>query len=152
MPPPPAGYGYGQGVVAPAGMYYDAASELTLPNGTMLAPVGRRIGAYFLSIVLVIVTLVIGYIVWGLIAWNRGTTPALQVLGMRVWRPADNRPATFWQMVLRDVVGRICDGILSWITGLISFIMFLASKQHRSLHDVVGGTVVLHDPDKVLPQ
>lgn len=151
MPPPPAGYGYGAGAVVPAGMYYDAASGLTLPNGTALASVGRRIGAYFLSIVLVIVTLVIGYVVWGLMAWRKGTTPALQVLGMRVWRPADNRPASFGIMALREIVGRICDGILSALTEIVSFVMFVATKEHRSLHDLVAGTVVLHDPDKVLP-
>ena len=54
-----------------------------LPEGTELASVGRRIGAYFLAIPLWIVTLGIGYIVWGLIAWGNGQTPALQVLGMR---------------------------------------------------------------------
>src|SRR5580693_1562298 len=71
-PPPPApGYGYGQpepGAV-PAGMYYDPASGLTLPQGVQLAPVGRRIGAFFLAFPLFIVTLGIGYIVWGLIVW-----------------------------------------------------------------------------------
>jgi uncharacterized RDD family membrane protein YckC len=150
-PPPPAGYGYGEaGAVAP-GMYFDPASGLTLPQGTALASVGRRIGAYFLAIPLFIVTLGIGYIIWGLVLWGQGTSPALKVLGMRVWRPADNRPASWGIMALRDIVGRILDGILGFITELVSFIMFVATKEHRSLHDVVAGTVVLHDPNKVIP-
>src|SRR5690348_6750408 len=85
-PPVPDGYGYGQhpqGAV-PAGMYYDQESGLLLPNGTELASVGRRIGAFFLAIPLWIITLGIGYIIWGLILWGRGQTPALSVLGMRV--------------------------------------------------------------------
>lgn len=56
-----------------------------------MASHGRRIGAYFLSVPLAIVTLGIGYIIWGLMIWGNGQTPALQVLGMRVWRPAENQ-------------------------------------------------------------
>jgi uncharacterized RDD family membrane protein YckC len=131
-------------------MFYDPASGLTLPNGTQLAGVGRRIGAYFLAIPLAVVTLGIGYIIWGLILWGKGTSPALKVLGMKVWKHAENRPATFGTMALRDILGRIVDGILSFITLLISFILFVTGKEHKSLHDMVAGTVVLHDPNKVL--
>jgi uncharacterized RDD family membrane protein YckC len=98
----------------------------------------------------VVVTLVIGYIIWGLIAWNRGTSPALSVLKMKVWRPEQNKPASFGYMALRDIIGRIVDSILSIITGLISFILFVSGKEHKSLHDLVAGTVVLYDPNKVL--
>ena len=69
-PPIPEGYGYGsqQGVYAPQGMYLDPKSGLMLPEGVQLASVGRRIGAYFLSALLAVVTLGIGYVIWGLIA------------------------------------------------------------------------------------
>jgi uncharacterized RDD family membrane protein YckC len=151
-PPVPAGYGYGQypANAVPQGMYVDQASGLLLPEGTELASVGRRIGAYFLAIPLAIVTLGIGYIIWGLIAWGNGQTPALQVLGMRVWRPETNRVASFWYMALREIPGRIIDGILSLITEITSFVLFVTSKDHKSLHDHIAGTVVLHDPNKVL--
>jgi uncharacterized RDD family membrane protein YckC len=151
-PPVPAGYGYGQYPVAavPAGMYLDQTSGLVLPEGTQLASVGRRIGAYFLALPLSVVTLGIGYIIWGLIAWGNGQTPALQVLGMRCWHPETKQVPGFWRMALRDVVGRLVDGILSLITGIISFVLFVSGKEHKSLHDHVAGTVVLHDPNKVL--
>lgn len=129
-------------------MYYDRSTELVLPNGTQLASHGRRIGAWFLSIALVIVTLGIGYVVWGLIVWGRGQTPTYQVLGMRCWRPETNRVATWGWMALREVVGRLVEGI--WIVGLASFIMFLVLRQRRTIHDYIGGTVVVHDPNKVL--
>jgi len=131
-------------------MYFDQLSGLALPDGTQLAGVGRRIGAYFLAIPLCIVTLGIGYIIWGLIAWGNGQTPALQVLGMRVWRPETNQVAGFWHMALREIVGRIVDGILSLITEITSFVLFVTGKEHKALHDYVAGTVVLHDPNKVL--
>jgi uncharacterized RDD family membrane protein YckC len=151
-PPVPAEYGYGQypASAVPQGMYFDQLSGLALPDGTQLASVGRRIGAYFLAIPLAIVTLGIGYIIWGLIAWGNGQTPALQVLGMRVWRPETNRVAGFWYMALREIIGRIADGILSFITAITSFVLFVAGKEHKSLHDHIAGTVVLYDPNKVL--
>jgi uncharacterized RDD family membrane protein YckC len=151
-PPVPAGYGYGQpgGMVAPAGMFFDQASGLMLPQGVELASSGRRIGAWFLAIPLAIVTLGIGYVIWGLIVWANGQTPALQVLGMRCWRPEDGRVPGFWWMALREVVGRIAEGILSFITLLISLILMLTRPDRRSLHDLIAGTVVLYDPNKVL--
>jgi uncharacterized RDD family membrane protein YckC len=150
-PPVPAEYGYGQNLnAAPQGMYFDQVSGLNLPDGTQLASVGRRIGAYFLAIPLAIVTLGIGYIVWGLIVWGNGQTPALQVLGMRVWRPETNKVAGFWFMALREIVGRIVDGILSFITLITSFVLFVAGQKHQALHDSIAGTVVLYDPNKVL--
>jgi uncharacterized RDD family membrane protein YckC len=138
---------YGQ---VPPGMYFDPASNLVLPNGVQLASVGRRIGAWFLAIPLAIVTLGIGYLIWGLIVWGRGQTPALQVLGMRCWRPDDGRVATFWWMALRDFVGRLAEGILSFISLLVSFILFASSRDHKALHDLIAGTVVVHDPSGVL--
>lgn len=151
-PPYPAAYGYGTQpqMAVPQGMYYDPNSELLLPQGVQLAGVGRRIGAYFLSLVLLIVTLGIGYIIWGLIAWGKGRSPAFQVLGMRCWKPAENRVADWGTMALRDIVGGIAQGILGAITGLVSFILFLTGKQHKSLLDLIGSTVVVHDPNKVL--
>ena len=150
--PGAAGYGYGQypAAAVPQGMYFDQASGLLLPEGTELASVGRRIGAYFLAIPLVIVTLGIGYIIWGLIVWGNGQTPALQVLGMRGWRPETNRVAGFWHMALREIVGRIVDGILSFITEITSFVLLVTGREHKALHDCIAGTVVLHDPNKVL--
>jgi uncharacterized RDD family membrane protein YckC len=131
-------------------MYFDQASGLILPQGVELASSGRRIGAYFLAIPLAIVTLFIGYVIWGLIVWGNGQTPALQVLGMRCWRPEDGRVAGWWWMALREIVGRIAEGILSFITSLISFILMLTRPDRRCLHDLIAGTVVLYDPNKVL--
>jgi uncharacterized RDD family membrane protein YckC len=153
-PPVPAGYGYGQpgGQPVPAGMYLDQESGLMLPLGTVLANPGRRIGAFFLTIPLVIITLGIGYVIWGLIVWGNGQTPALQVLGMRCFRPETNRVAGFWWMALRETVGRIAESILSIITELTSFIFMLTRPDRKTIHDLVAGTVVLHDPNKVLAQ
>jgi uncharacterized RDD family membrane protein YckC len=136
---PPPGYAPPQGYPAPG---------VQLPQGVQVATTGRRIGAYFLAIPLLIVTLGIGYIIWGLVLFNRGTTPALKVLGMKAWDVQTNRPPTFGKMFLRDVVGRFVEG-LCIIIGIVSFVMFLG-QDRRSLHDKIGGTIVVHDPNKVL--
>lgn len=131
-------------------MSFDQSSGLVLPQGVQLASVGRRIGAWFLAIPLAIVTLLIGYVIWGLIVWGRGQTPALQVLGMRCWRSDTGRVAGWGWMALREVIGRFCEGIVGIITLLVSFILMLTSRERRCLHDLVAGTVVVHDPNKVL--
>ena len=166
----PATGQYG-GQPSPAGMYLDQQSGLMLPQGTQLATPGRRIGAFFLAIPLVIITLGIGYLVWGLIIWANGQTPALQVLGMRCFRPEDNRVAGFWWMALREIIAGFSQGTsaggagtpaggagttaggagaLGSIIGLISFILMLTRPDRKTIHDLVAGTVVLYDPNNVL--
>lgn len=151
-PPPPPGYEVAApyGAPLPPGTYYDPQSGVVLPQGVQLATVGRRIGAWFLAIPLAIVTLGIGYLIWGLIVWPNGQTPALQALGMRCWRPDEARVPGFWWMALREIPGRIVEGLLGFITGIVAFVLFLARNDHRSLHDLVAGTVVVHDPQKIL--
>lgn len=151
-PPPAPGYGYGQAPPGsvPEGMAFDQGSGLMLPAGVTLATPGRRIGAYFLSIALVIVTLVVGYIVWGLVIWGRGQTPTYQVLGMRCWKPGTRQPAGWGTMALREIVGRLVESL--FITALISFVLMLARSDRKCLHDLIAGTVALRDPDKVLAQ
>ena len=176
---PPTGYGqYGGGQPVPAGMYLDQQSGLMLPQGTELAIPGRRIGAFFLAIPLVIITLGIGYLIWGLIVWPNGQTPAMQVLGMRCFRPEDNRVAGFWWMALREIVAGFSEGTLTGgagtsaghagtpvsgagttaggagalgaIIGLISLILMLTRPDRKTIQDLVAGTVVLYDPNNVL--
>lgn len=148
-PPPSAAYGYGpSGAALPPGMYADGTSGLLLPQGTELASPARRIGAYFLTVPLVIVTLVVGYVIWGLVIWGRGQTPTFQVLGMRCWRPQTARVAGFWWMALREIIGRFVEGL--FITGVISLVLMLTGRERKTLHDMIAGTVVLRDPNKVL--
>lgn len=149
-PPPPQGYGAAPQGYGPPGTYFDQQSGLNLPNGTTLASPGKRIGAYLLELVLFVVTLVIGYLVWMLIAWTKGQSPAKQVLKMRVYRPTEGRVAGFGIMALRQIIGGIVEGILSFVTELISFIMLISSKDHKAIHDHIAGTVVLDDPNEVL--
>jgi uncharacterized RDD family membrane protein YckC len=134
----------------PPGFYYDQLSGLVLPDGTTLATVGRRIGAWFLGGLLSIVTLGIGYVIWGLIAWSKGQTPAQQVLGLQTWRPQEKVNATWGTMFLRELAWAFL-GVIPFAQ-LVSFFLFLSGKEHRALHDSIASVIVLHDPNKVLKQ
>ena len=150
---PPAGYGaptypptgYGAPTYAPAG-----ANGLALPPGVELAGIGRRIGAWFLSFLLVTVTLGIGYVIWGLVLWGQGQTPTQKVLGMRCFKLDTGRPATWGTMALREIIGCFVQGLVGLITELISFIMMLTRSDRRCMTDLIAGTVVVYDPNKVL--
>jgi uncharacterized RDD family membrane protein YckC len=149
MVAPAPGYGMpGIAMPVPPGMYHDQLSGLILPNGTTLAPVGRRIGAFFLGWLLSIVTLGIGYVIWGIISWSKGQTPAQQVLGLQTWKPQDRVNASWGTMFLRGL-GYV---LMGWIpfAQIVSFFLFVSGKEHRALHDSIAGTVVLSDPNKVL--
>ena len=122
---------------------------------SMLASKGRRFGAYMLEIPLVIVTLGIGYLIWMLIVWARGQTPAKQLLRMRVVRLEKRRAAHWGWMALRNfVLGGLIGSLLEliffglgilWL--LANGISLLASKRNQALWDVMLKTVVVHDPD-----
>jgi uncharacterized RDD family membrane protein YckC len=130
---------------------FDHVSALVLPNGTQLASVGRRIGSYFLALLLFIVTLDIGYLIWRAISWTKGQTPTQQILGLQTWEPQTRANATWVEQFLREL-SRILYVIpfVGWIIAIVSFFMFVASREHRALHDQIGGTIVLYNPNRVL--
>ena len=122
---------------------------------SMLSSRRRRLGARLLEIPLAIVTLGIGYLIWSLIVFSRGQTPAKQVLQMRVVRLEERRSANWgWtalrEIVLVGVIGTLVDLIftglgLLWI--LANGISMLASSRKQALWDMMLKTVVVHDPD-----
>lgn len=149
-----AGYGqpgYGPpGYGPPAGPWQPGA-PLVLPEGVVLASPGRRVGAYFLAIPLALATCGIGYLVWGAIVWGKGTSPALQVLGMRAWKPERQGPAQWGDMAARNGLDWLISMITCGISSIVSFVLFLSDEPlHRTLADRLGGTVIVHDPHRRL--
>jgi hypothetical protein len=66
------------------------------------ASLGRRIGALALTVLLLIVTLVIGWLVWSVFEWRHGRTPSYRLLGLRVVRRSDERPIGVGRSLLRS--------------------------------------------------
>jgi uncharacterized RDD family membrane protein YckC len=118
-----------------------------------LAPLsssGKRFGAWLLDGLLIVVTLVIGWLVWSLVVWAKGQTPAKSLLGMRCIRTDTGRGAT--TMALRELGGKVILGNLTFgITTIVSGIMILADgERHQAIWDKMVSTVVVDDPDSRL--
>jgi uncharacterized RDD family membrane protein YckC len=129
----------------PAGMYFDHQSGLVLPDGVQPRSIGRVVAAYALAVLLFIVSLGIGYIIWSLVAWGHGQTPAQRLLGLRCWRPGTGRPASRAQMALRQASGLLLNGEL-----LAGVFILLIETGRTSVGDYLTGTVVLYDPHDAL--
>lgn len=147
LPPPPPGS------VPEASVAH--SSSIAPDPLSMLASKGRRFGAYLLEIPLAFVTLGIGYLVWMLIVWARGQTPAKQLLKMRVVRLEERKAAHWGWMALRNFVLGVLIGFplelifpgLSILWLLANAIALLVSSRNQALWDMMLKTVVVHDPD-----
>ncbi len=128
----------------------------------MLASRGQRFGALLLELLLAVVTLVIGWLIWSLIVYSRGQSPAKQVLKMRVIRLESRRAADWGWMALRDLVlkavvifflsGVFLLGII-WI--IVNGIVLLNNDRNQTVWDKMLKTVVISDPHnlfKPVPQ
>lgn len=130
----------------PPGMYFDAASGLMLPDGVRLASRVRVAAAWFLGFVLFVFTLGVGYITWSVFTWRQGRSPAQRMLRLRCWLPGPRQVAGRGKMAQRQILGFCLNGEL-----LAGFLIWLLSKNLRSVGDALAGTVLLHDPDRILP-
>ncbi|HET9050914.1 MAG TPA: RDD family protein [Candidatus Dormibacteraeota bacterium] len=135
---PPPGYPQPYGGMAP----YQSQGFVAYP-GPLAAP-GRRFVGWLLQLVLVIVTLVIGYIIWDLILWQKGQTPAYSIMKMQVVKKDTGQPATWGTMFLRGFVGGLIQGLLnSFLIGYILLFMPFWDKDNQMLWDKISGTVVI---------
>lgn len=94
----------------PPGMYFDRKTWLALPQGVRPAGKGRVAASFVLAVGLFIVTLGVGYLVWGIVTWGQGQTPAQRMLGLRCWRRDTRRVAGRRHMALRQVTGLLLHG------------------------------------------
>ena len=117
-------------------------------KGVKVAGLGRRVGAFFLDIVLILVTLIIGYIIWWLFTLRHGQTPGKQLLGIRVVR-TDGTPSRWgWtfirEFVIKGVVVGILDSVLV-VAGIVDLLWAFWDKDRQTLHDKIMKTVVVDD-------
>lgn len=107
---------------------------------------GKRFGAYLLEIVLTIVTLVIGWLIWSIIIWREGLTPAKSLLNMRCVKADTGQPATRGTMALRELVGKwLIGNITVGISTVVSAFMILFGEKRQGIWDLMAGTVVVDE-------
>lgn len=148
MPPPPPG---GVPLVPP----YQPAANTPLPPGVVVSTAGRRLGGYALELLLVIVTLFIGWLAWSLVVWGNSTSPAKQLLKMKVVKKDTGLRASYGTMALRELVGKwlIVGLVIGSICGIVALIldfMLLWDKDRQQLWDKIAGTIVVDDPNDVI--
>jgi RDD family len=108
----------------------------------------RRLGAHLLDVALVVMTLVVGWLVWSLIVWGRGQTPAKQLLDMRVVEADSGRRAGWGRMCLRELPCKLLIGVVVAIVpiAVVAYFWLVWDAREQELWDKMAGTVVVNDP------
>lgn len=144
-------------------MTLDPAStpESNAPSSELkLASFQHRLGAEALDAALCILTLWIGWMIWSLIVWGEGQTPAKKILKLRVYATDTQKPATWGHMAVRQFLIIFAIVIASLFLNLVSFgiigtmgviawyvleIVWYFTKGSRSLRDVFVKTLVVNE-------
>jgi uncharacterized RDD family membrane protein YckC len=101
---------------------------------------------------LVFVTLFIGWLIWSLIVWAKGQTPAKQLLSMRTVILRKGAKASWGTMFLREIIAKTLIGFLGFFTLGIIYFWLVWDKNKQELWDKVVGTIVVNDPQGELAQ
>jgi uncharacterized RDD family membrane protein YckC len=112
----------------------------------------HRLGAYALDAVLAVVTLGIGWLIWSLIIWGEGQTPAKRILKIRVRHFETGSVATWGHMGVREFLVPLTVSIAANLTlgiaavaWIIIEIVFYFTKNNRTLRDLWVKTVVINE-------
>lgn len=119
----------------------------TLPQGVAITYPWSRLGAFFLEIVLGIVTFGIGWLIWAALIVGRGQTPAKSLLGQRVIGADTCRPVGFPRMFfMRGIVAGVVARLAILFTlGILLFMPFW-DRRNQNIWDKVSNTYVVNDP------
>jgi uncharacterized RDD family membrane protein YckC len=121
-----------------------------LPVGVRLSTPAKRFAGHMLEIGLLIVTLFVGWVVWSLVAYGRGQTPAKQLLNMRVVKVETAERASWARMLAREWLAKPVLGILGGLTAGIAYFWMAWDKRNQELWDKVVDTIVVDDPERQL--
>jgi uncharacterized RDD family membrane protein YckC len=124
------------------------------PSRAPAAGLGVRLKAQFLTLVLIVVTLGVGWLVWSVVEWRNGRTVSYRLTGLRVVRHTDRRPIGLGLSLLRN---GLCCSLLIVPTVLgclllgLSFVLGasppggLLDEPRLAPWDVLAGTEVVDE-------
>jgi uncharacterized RDD family membrane protein YckC len=111
-----------------------------------LAGNGIRFGSFLLELVLLSVTFYVGWLVWSVLVWPRGLTPAKQLTGLRVVDAETGQVATTDKMLVRELVGKIVLQAATLGTiWIVSGFMIIFSDSRQGVWDRIAKTTVVDD-------
>lgn len=112
----------------------------------------HRLGAYFLDAVLAGVTFGIGWMIWSMVLWGNGQTPAKQILKIRTFNATNGKPASWGHMALREflipvtvLIATLATSGFAWLAWIILEIVFYFNKGSRTLRDLWVKTAVVNE-------
>ncbi len=117
------------------------------------ARIGPRLRALGLTVLLILATVGIGWLIWSVVEWRRGRTPGYQLVGLRIVRRSDGRQAGTLRCALRT----LCCAILILPTIVVccllavTFVMGasppsgLLSRPRAAPWDRLSGTEVVEE-------
>ena len=121
--------------------------QLLSATGEPIATPAVRLGSYALELLMVLITLGIGWIIWSLIVWGKGTTPGHQIVRLYVVDNQSGKTATWGHMALREFVMKgLVGGIATTFTFGIYWVvdsLFVVREDRRTLHDLMSSTTVV---------
>jgi hypothetical protein len=118
------------------------------------ASLGRRIEALVLGVLLVVGTLVVGWLVWSAFEWSQGRTPTYRLLGLRAVSRSDGQPIGLGRSFLRS---GICCPLLVVPTAVVGAVVLLCfafgasppdglfRQPRRAPWDILTATTVLDE-------
>ena len=134
----------------------------------LVASKRQWVGALFLDALFAVFMLGVGWLVWSLIIYGRGQTPAKQVLDLRVVSVEERRCLGWGQMAMREWIGKgtlvflvvaialggvgvheawewvlISAFAAWWLTNLV---LLLVDERHQTAWDKALNTAVINDP------
>jgi uncharacterized RDD family membrane protein YckC len=121
-----------------------------LPQGVMLSSVAKRFGEYCLELVLMLVTLFIGWAIWSLIIYGRGQTPAKQVLKMKIVKLDTGKPTSWGMTWVREWPCKFVIGFAAALSFYIVYFWPLWDNDNQELWDKMIGSVVVDDDRDLL--
>ena len=112
--------------------------------GNLAAPKVRLL-AWAINLVLIVVTLGIGYLVWTLILWRSSTNPGKQMLGLRVVHADTEVDATWGHLAIRSALMPLTLGWFPYLGQvlLVADGLFVFGPRNQRLIDRWARTLVV---------